>query len=193
MPGCGYSEGVPCHSTQLAVTAGPRPGCCGSGLQGPFSRSPPSELMSPVRGVSFSPHCITGTVPAWLGAAWGVVGDSSQPAVPGPCLGKGHTLLTAPLSPQTLKIVRTAELSPFIVFIAPTDKAEEVSGRVSPPVPLWLGLLAHGRARCSNPGLSPSAYSCLLCFRWSGTQPRPEKQALPIPAAVDSATLIPAA
>lgn len=192
MPRRGYSEGVPCHSTQLAVTAGPRPGCCGSGLQGPFSRSPPSELMSPVRGVSFSPRCITGTVPAWLGAAWGVVGDSSQPAVPGPCLGKGHTLLTAPLSPQTLKIVRTAELSPFIVFIAPTDKAEEVSGRVSPPVP--PGWASWPTAEpSSNPGLSPSVYSCLLCFRWSGTQPRPEKQALPIPAAVDSATLIPAA
>ncbi|POI34720.1 hypothetical protein CIB84_001528 [Bambusicola thoracicus] len=29
------------------------------------------------------------------------------------------------IEPQTLKIVRTAELSPFIVFIAPTDKAEE--------------------------------------------------------------------
>lgn len=54
-----------------------------------------------------------------------------------PSLGKGLTLVTAPpLSPQTLKIVRTAELSPFIVFIAPTDKAEEVSGSVSPPVPL---------------------------------------------------------
>uniref|UniRef100_A0A8C0IAC0 Membrane palmitoylated protein 1 n=1 Tax=Bubo bubo TaxID=30461 RepID=A0A8C0IAC0_BUBBB len=29
------------------------------------------------------------------------------------------------IEPQTLKIVRTAELSPFIVFIAPTDKAEQ--------------------------------------------------------------------
>ncbi|KAL2304452.1 hypothetical protein Nmel_013203 [Mimus melanotis] len=29
------------------------------------------------------------------------------------------------IEPQTLKIVRTAELSPFIVFIAPTDKAED--------------------------------------------------------------------
>ncbi|NWR19027.1 EM55 protein, partial [Emberiza fucata] len=29
------------------------------------------------------------------------------------------------IEPQTLKIVRTAELSPFIVFIAPTDRAEE--------------------------------------------------------------------
>uniref|UniRef100_A0A8C0B0X6 55 kDa erythrocyte membrane protein n=1 Tax=Buteo japonicus TaxID=224669 RepID=A0A8C0B0X6_9AVES len=29
------------------------------------------------------------------------------------------------IEPQTLKIIRTAELSPFIVFIAPTDKAEQ--------------------------------------------------------------------
>ncbi|XP_068013655.1 55 kDa erythrocyte membrane protein [Melanerpes formicivorus] len=29
------------------------------------------------------------------------------------------------VEPQTLKIIRTAELSPFIVFIAPTDKAEQ--------------------------------------------------------------------
>lgn len=76
--------------------------------------------MFPKRGVSFSSHSITDTMPAGLA----------------PSLGQGHALVTAPLSPQTLKIVRTAELSPFIVFIAPTDKAEEVSGRVSPPVPL---------------------------------------------------------
>ncbi|XP_064933841.1 55 kDa erythrocyte membrane protein isoform X2 [Columba livia] len=31
------------------------------------------------------------------------------------------------IEPQTLKIIRTAELSPFIVFIAPTDKAEQQS------------------------------------------------------------------
>ncbi|XP_069505078.1 55 kDa erythrocyte membrane protein [Ambystoma mexicanum] len=30
------------------------------------------------------------------------------------------------IEPQTLKIVRTAELSPFIVFIAPTDKADKM-------------------------------------------------------------------
>ncbi|XP_051823709.1 55 kDa erythrocyte membrane protein [Antechinus flavipes] len=29
------------------------------------------------------------------------------------------------IEPQTLKIIRTAELSPFIVFIAPTDKAQQ--------------------------------------------------------------------
>ncbi|XP_001513222.1 55 kDa erythrocyte membrane protein [Ornithorhynchus anatinus] len=29
------------------------------------------------------------------------------------------------IEPQTLKIIRTAELSPFIVFIAPTDKADK--------------------------------------------------------------------
>ncbi|XP_019391863.1 PREDICTED: 55 kDa erythrocyte membrane protein [Crocodylus porosus] len=29
------------------------------------------------------------------------------------------------IEPQTLKIIRTAELSPFIVFIAPTDKADQ--------------------------------------------------------------------
>ncbi|XP_069667344.1 55 kDa erythrocyte membrane protein isoform X3 [Haliaeetus albicilla] len=29
------------------------------------------------------------------------------------------------IEPQTLKIIRTAELSPFIVFIAPTEKAEQ--------------------------------------------------------------------
>lgn len=43
------------------------------------------------------------------------------------------------LSPQTLKIVRTAELSPFIVFIAPTDKAEEVSDGGSCRVSSHLG------------------------------------------------------
>ncbi|XP_071669612.1 55 kDa erythrocyte membrane protein isoform X3 [Patagioenas fasciata] len=31
------------------------------------------------------------------------------------------------IEPQTLKIIRTAELSPFIVFIAPTDKPEQQS------------------------------------------------------------------
>lgn len=52
----------------------------------------------------------------------------------------GHDLLTTALSPQTLKIIRTAELSPFIVFIAPTDKAEQVGGRVLRPSPPPAGL-----------------------------------------------------
>lgn len=146
-PRCEYSEGVPCHSTHLAVT--PRPGCCGSGLQGPFSRSPPSELMSPKRGVSFSSHCITDTVPAVLA----------------PSLGQGHTLVTAPFSPQTLKIVRTAELSPFIVFIAPTDKAEEVSEwQGVPSCPPLAGLLGPWQHLLQQPRAPHQRVPLCLAF-----------------------------
>lgn len=85
-------------------------------------------------------HCIKCTIASWLGGQHGVVGDSSQPSALAPTLRNGHSL-TTPLSPQTLKIIRTAELSPFIVFIAPTDKAEQVGGRA--------------------PRLSPSGQACL--------------------------------
>lgn len=78
-------------------------------------------------------HCTMGTITPWLG---GSVGNSSHPE------GWPHWL-TTPLSPQTLKIVRTAELSPFIVFIAPTDKAEQVGGRVP--------RLSHPLARLAYP------------------------------------------
>lgn len=80
----------------------------------------------------------------------------------------GRVLLTTPFSPQTLKIIRTAELSPFIVFIAPTDKAEQVGGRVlrlsPPPAGLacpqqWGKEPAAATQGCSS--CSTSASSCL--------------------------------
>ncbi|XP_032331816.1 55 kDa erythrocyte membrane protein isoform X1 [Camelus ferus] len=37
------------------------------------------------------------------------------------------------IEPQTLKIVRTAELSPFIVFIAPTDQGPQLPSSALPP------------------------------------------------------------
>lgn len=120
-PRHGYSEGVRCPSTQLAVTVGCRD---------PFPEVHPVSSC-PQRGDTYP---LAPSAP------------QSQPE-------EGHTLVTAPLSPQTLKIVRTAELSPFIVFIAPTDRAEEVSATLSPPVPLCMGFLGHGSTCCSNPGL----------------------------------------
>lgn len=78
-----------------------------------------------------------------------------------PTLRNGHTLVTTPLSPQTLKIVRTAELSPFIVFIAPTDKAEQVGGRAPRPSPPLVRLACTLQGGARSPLQQPRAFSLL--------------------------------
>lgn len=92
--------------------------------------------LSPVRhqpwGCCFTKWCLTASPEqgALQGRGWTLTAASWAPRHP-----RNHVLL----SPQTLKIVRTAELSPFIVFIAPTDKAEEVSEGGSCRVSSHLG------------------------------------------------------
>ena len=140
-----------------------------------FTQLPPGSGVHPespwpqTRGGPFSPPRAP-SHPGW-GAAWGSGGQ--QLTALAPTLRNGHTLVTTPLSPQTLKIVRTAELSPFIVFIAPTDKAEQVGGRAGgwqsaePECPISRACLpmAGGQgACCSSPGLSPCSTAASSCL-----------------------------
>lgn len=143
----GAGWGLPCielplcwvRPAQPSPGNGKKPGSIGVAF--PFLRCGCSTCLagtgtlSPVRHQACG-RCFTKRRPtaspeqgALQGRGWLPTAASQAPLRP------GNRML---LSPQTLKIVRTAELSPFIVFIAPTDKAEEVGGSVavSPP---WAG------------------------------------------------------
>jgi len=125
------SSPMRCRGSHAGIPAPASPNCPHITQLPPGSRVHPESPRPQARGGPFNPPLHHRHHHTLAGERHGVVGDSSQPSVLFATLRNGHTLVTTPLSPQTLKIVRTAELSPFIVFIAPTDKAEQVGGRVA--------------------------------------------------------------